>query len=271
MPELPEVETTRRGIAPHIVGERISQVIVRDRRLRWPVPRNINKQLTGQTVSRVDRRAKYLLIYTEDACLIMHLGMSGSLRIIKNETPPNKHDHLDIVFESDTILRLRVPRRFGSIHVTTGDPLKHELLRHLGPEPLDNSFDGNYLYLKSRGRKQGVKTFIMDSRNVVGIGNIYACEALFSAGITPRRAAGRISRERYTKLAAAIKAVLNDAIRAGGTTLRDYVSGDGNPGFFELQLRVYGKTGRPCPRCKKPIEQIRQGQRSTFYCPHCQH
>ena len=271
MPELPEVETTRRGIAPHIIGATISKVIVRDRRLRWPVARNINKLLAGQRVTRVDRRAKYLLIYTEGACLILHLGMSGSLRVIKKETPLQKHDHVDIIFASGTTLRFRDPRRFGSIHVTSGDPLKHELLKHLGPEPLGDEFNGRYLYEKSRGRKQAVKAFIMDSRIVVGVGNIYACEALYAAGISPLRRAGAVSLERYERLARAIKDVLNNAIRWGGTTLRDYVSGDGNPGFFERELRVYGKGGTPCPVCKGPIRQIRQGQRSTFYCPRCQH
>ena len=271
MPELPEVETTRRGIASHITGEKITRVVVRDRRLRWPVSPRINNMLRGQYIRKVDRRAKYLLLYTDKYCLILHLGMSGSLRIVSNDDPPNKHDHVDIVFASGIILRFRDPRRFGSIHITSSDPMDHKLLRNLGPEPLSYGFNGAYLYQLSRGRKQAVKTFIMDSRNVVGIGNIYACEALFAAGISPLRRAGAVSQERYEHLAQAIKNVLKNAIKWGGTTLRDYVSGDGSPGFFERELRVYGKAGMPCALCKQPIKPIRQGQRSTFYCPRCQH
>jgi len=271
MPELPEVETTRRGVAPHVLNEIIARVIVRERRLRWPVSRNISRQLAGQSVRKVERRAKYLLLYTDRYCLLLHLGMSGSLRVINNATPPQQHDHVDIVFASGTVLRFRDPRRFGSIHVTSGDPLEHPLLRNLGPEPLRPNFNGSYLYQRSRGRAQAVKGFIMDSRNVVGIGNIYACEALFAAGISPKRRAGGIALERYERLVLAIKDVLRHAIRSGGTTLRDYVSSDGSPGFFERELRVYGKAGMACPHCKKPIKQVRQGQRSTFYCPHCQH
>jgi len=271
MPELPEVETTRRGIAPHITGTKITRVRVRERRLRWPVPNDINRQLSGQHISKVERRAKYLLLYTDRQCLILHLGMSGSLRFVRQGTAPHKHDHVDIEFASGMVLRFRDPRRFGSIHVTSGDPREHPLLSNLGPEPLQAGFNGAYLYQRSRGRKQAVKTFIMDSRNVVGIGNIYASEALFTAGISPKRRAGAIAQSRYELLAAAIKAVLRDAIRAGGTTLRDYVAGDGSPGFFDRELQVYGKAGRSCPRCRQPIRQERQGQRSTFYCPRCQH
>lgn len=270
MPELPEVETTRCGIAAHITGEKITRVIVRERRLRWPVSSQINRLLRGQTMRKVERRAKYLLLYTDKYCLILHLGMSGSLRILKKVTHHHKHDHVDIIFASGTILRFRDPRRFGSIHITSGDPLDHALLRHLGPEPLGGDFNGEYLYQRSRGRKQAVKTFIMDSRIVVGIGNIYASEALFAAGISPKRRAGAIALSRYELLAAAIKSVLRDAIRAGGTTLRDYVAGDGSPGFFDRELQVYGKAGRACPRCQQPIRQVRQGRRSTFYCAGCQ-
>ena len=271
MPELPEVETTRRGIAPHIQGQPILRVRVRDPRLRWPVDARLGSKLTGQTVQRVERRAKYLLLYLDRACLILHLGMSGSLRLQPRGTAPQKHDHVDIEFASGMMLRFRDPRRFGSIHITSADPGAHPLLRNLGPEPLDSGFNGDYLYQRSRGRAQAVKGFIMDSRNVVGIGNIYASEALFAAGISPRRRAGAIARRRYEQLAVAVKAVLRDAIKAGGTTLRDYVAGDGSPGFFERELQVYGRAGSACPRCRQPIRQQRQGQRSTFYCSHCQH
>ena len=270
MPELPEVETTRRGIASHITGEKITRVVVRDRRLRWPVDSRLNSKSAGQTVQRVERRAKYLLIQLQHACLILHLGMSGSLRLLAGNTPPGKHDHVDFEFSGGTVLRFHDPRRFGSIHITRGDPMDHELLRHLGPEPLSKGFNGAYLYQLSRNRKQAVKTFIMDSRNVVGVGNIYASESLFTAGIAPARRAGSISPARYERLAAAIKAVLEDAIRAGGTTLRDYVGGDGNPGYFEHELKVYGRNGSACPRCLRPIRLKRQGQRSTYYCPRCQ-
>jgi len=271
MPELPEVETTRRGIAAHITGAKITRVRVREHRLRWPVPKDINHQLSGQYIHKVERRAKYLLLHTDRHCLILHLGMSGSLRIVPRGTAPHKHDHVDIEFSSGMLLRLRDPRRFGSVHIASADPRDHPLLKNLGPEPLEDGFNGVYLHQRSRGRSQAVKSFLMDSRNVVGIGNIYASEALFSAGISPKRRAGAIARGRYELLAAAIKSVLRDAIKAGGTTLRDYVAGDGSPGYFERELQVYGRAGLPCPRCRRPIRQVRQGQRSTFYCPRCQH
>lgn len=270
MPELPEVETTRRGIAPHIQGQKIRRVRVRDRRLRWPVDARLGSKLAGQTVQRVERRAKYLLFYLDQTCLILHLGMSGSLRVLPRRTAPQKHDHIDFEFADGKVMRFRDPRRFGSVHITNRDPREHPLLKNLGPEPLGADFTGAYLYRRSRQRTQPVKSFIMDSRCVVGIGNIYACESLFAAGIAPARRAGAISHARYDRLANAIEAVLLDAIKAGGTTLRDYVDGDGNPGYFERGLQVYGKAGGACPRCKGPIRVNRQGQRSTYYCPRCQ-
>jgi formamidopyrimidine-DNA glycosylase len=270
MPELPEVETTRRGIAPHITGRRVTRVIVRNPRLRWTVPARLGRQLAGQVIERVDRRAKYLLLRTAAGTLLLHLGMSGSLRIVAAGTPPGKHDHVDIVLDNGRALRLTDPRRFGSLHWTRRPPERHRLLRDLGPEPLGDAFTGKYLHRLARGRRVAIKSFIMNSRIVAGIGNIYACEALYMAGIHPRRAAGRISRKKYDLLAEVIREVLTDAIAAGGTTLRDFVNGQGEPGYFRLQLHVYGKAGEPCISCRTRIREIRQGQRATFYCPKCQ-
>lgn len=270
MPELPEVETTRRGIAPYVIGERIKSIIVRERQLRWPVPGNLKRVLAGKTIRKLDRRAKYLLFYTSDGCMLLHLGMSGSLRIIEAGSPPEKHDHVDIIFESGRALRFRDPRKFGSIHWTSDDPLQHSLLKQLGPEPLSHDLHVDYLFTKSRKRTQSVKTFIMDSRVVVGVGNIYANESLFLAGINPRRKAGKVSRARYALLVNAIKQVLTSAIKKGGTTLRDFINGEGKPGYFRNELQVYDRAGEPCKKCKTPIKVIRLGQRSTFYCPLCQ-
>jgi formamidopyrimidine-DNA glycosylase len=269
MPELPEVETTRRGISPHLSGRSVSGIVVRNPHLRWPVSRRLAAELTGQTVTAVGRRAKYLLLHTERGTLLIHLGMSGSLRIVDPATPPGKHDHVDILFH-DRALRLTDPRRFGSLHWTRRPPERHRLLRDLGPEPLGPAFSGDYLYRVSRGRKVAVKQFIMNSHVVVGVGNIYANEALYMAGLSPRRAAGRIGRQKYRLLDEVIREVLNDAIAEGGTTLRDFVNGNGEPGYFRMQLNVYGKTGEACISCRARIREIRQGQRSTFYCPVCQ-
>ena len=270
MPELPEVETTCRGIAPYVVGKTITAVTVRQRQLRWPVPTGLQRKLTGYKVMRLERRAKYILFRFQHGCLILHLGMSGSLRIVTGDRPPEKHDHIDITFSSGVRLRFRDPRRFGSLHWTLADPLQHPLLAHLGPEPLGGGFNADYLYQKARGRKQAVKTFIMDSRIVVGIGNIYASEALYLSGILPQRAAGRLSKARCEKLVQAVKQVLRKAIAAGGTTLRDFASGEGQPGYFSLELKVYDRAGEPCQHCGKPIKQARIGQRSTYYCVKCQ-
>ncbi len=269
MPELPEVETTRRGISPHISGRTVSGVNVRNPNLRWPVSRRLAADLTGQTITAVERRGKYLLLRTDQGTALIHLGMSGSLRIVASDTAPGKHDHVDILFQ-DRALRLTDPRRFGSLLWTRRPPGQHRLLRDLGPEPLGPAFSGAYLYEASRGRKVAVKQFIMNSHVVVGVGNIYANEALYMAGLNPRRAAGRISRQKYLLLEEVIREVLNDAIAEGGTTLRDFVNGIGEPGYFRLQLNVYGKTGEPCISCRAAIREIRQGQRATFYCPVCQ-
>ncbi|MEM7500796.1 MAG: bifunctional DNA-formamidopyrimidine glycosylase/DNA-(apurinic or apyrimidinic site) lyase [Pseudomonadota bacterium] len=269
MPELPEVETSRRGIAPWMENRRITAITVRDRRLRWPVPDNLEVQLTGQTIVGLKRRAKYLLIETGSATALLHLGMSGSLRIIDPGEPAGKHDHVDIAMDNGKALRFRDPRRFGSL-LLADDPAEHPLLKDLGPEPLADTFDGDYLWRKARGRRVAVKPFIMSANVVVGVGNIYASEALFLAGVHPKRAAGRISKERMTKIADAIKTVLTRAIKAGGTTLRDFHGGDGEPGYFRQKLSVYGRDEEACRQCGAPIAVIVLGQRSTYYCKHCQ-
>jgi len=269
MPELPEVETSRRGIAPWMENQLVRAVIVRDRRLRWPVPPEIDRHLPGQEIRAVKRRAKYLLFDTSAGTAMLHLGMSGSVRIIDPDEPAGKHDHFDILLASGKALRFRDPRRFGSL-LWARDPLQHALLRDLGPEPLSTDFDGGYLRQKSRGRKISVKPFIMNATIVVGVGNIYASEALFRAGIHPMRSAGRISAERLHRLADAIKFVLSRAIEAGGTTLRDFHGGDGEPGYFRQQLFVYDREGLPCRKCRSPITSIVLGQRSTYYCKQCQ-
>ena len=269
MPELPEVETSRRGLQPHIVGTTIQRVIIRNRRLRWPVANGLEGKVTGQGIQSVDRRAKYLLINTGSGTLILHLGMSGSVFMVDTGTPAGVHDHVDVELDSGLALRFRDPRRFGSLFFSK-KPLRHKLLRDLGPEPLGDAFDGAYLWKKSRGRKVSVKQFIMNANIVVGVGNIYASESLFLAGINPKRATGRISKERYIGLANAIKEVLGRAIKAGGTTLRDFYGGDGEPGYFAQQLAVYDRDGEDCRYCGNAIRSIVQGQRTTFYCSKCQ-
>jgi len=269
MPELPEVETSRRGIEPHIVGTTVTRVLIRNRSLRWPVSKTVDRSLSGQAITSVTRRAKYLLINTPEGSAILHLGMSGSVFVVDHDTPAGVHDHVDIDLDSGKSLRFRDPRRFGSLHWSK-HPLQHKLLKSLGPEPLDDEFDGEYLWSKSRGRRVSIKQFIMNAHVVVGVGNIYASEALYLAGISPRRAAGRVARVRYEVLAAAIKNVLASAIKAGGTTLRDFYGGDGEAGYFQQQLEVYGRDGKMCRRCDTPITAIVQGQRSTYYCKQCQ-
>ena len=269
MPELPEVETSRRGIEPWILNTTINKVVVRDRRLRWPVAEGVEHKLQGQEVESVDRRAKYLLIRTSGGTIILHLGMTGSLFIVNQGAPAGIHDHLDFELNSGKVLRFRDPRRFGSFHLSS-DPLAHPLLSKLGPEPLDDEFDGEFLWRKSRGRTVSIKQFIMNAQIVVGVGNIYASESLFLAGINPRRAAGRTARHRYDALADAIKDILSRAIKAGGTTLRDFYGGDGEPGYFKQQLEVYDREGEHCRCCNTIIRAFVQGQRSTYYCKSCQ-
>ena len=270
MPELPEVETTRRGIAPSLEGRRITRVVIRERRLRWPVPRGLDKKLEGRRVTGVRRRAKYLLIDTDGGTLIAHLGMSGSLRVLGPDAALIDHDHVDLVLDSGRILRFNDPRRFGCLLWTEDDPERHSLLASLGPEPLEPGFDGDYLWRRARGRRVGIKLFIMNAAIVVGVGNIYASEALFRAGIRPSTPAHRVSRARMAALAGAIRDVLGEAIRVGGTTLRDYVNPDGLPGYFRQRLFVYERAGQPCRRCGSPIRHLVQGQRSTYWCPTCQ-
>ena len=270
MPELPEVETTRRGIEPGLTGAKIERVVVRDRRLRWPVPAGLEAGLAGQTVTAVERRAKYLLIRTTAGTLIAHLGMSGHLRFVEPGTAPGKHDHLDFELGADKTLRFNDPRRFGCMLWTTADPLAHPLLADLGPEPLSDEFNGRYLHAVSRGRRIAIKPHLMNARVVVGVGNIYASEALYRAGIHPKRAAGRIAAGRMELLAAAVKEILAASIRFGGTTLRDFYAGDGKPGYFRNELAVYDRADEPCLKCGKPIRQVVLGQRSTYYCPGCQ-
>ena len=269
MPELPEVETTRLGIAPYLVGRNVSGLVVRQPRLRWPIPKILIRTLPGQRIESVQRRAKYLLVNTGAGSAVLHLGMSGSLRVLDANTAPGTHDHYDWQLDSGHVLRYTDPRRFGCL-LWQAAGTTHELLAGLGPEPLDAAFDGDHLWRRSRGRSASVKTFVMDQAIVVGVGNIYAAEALFAAGIHPRRKAGAVSRERYHRLVEAIRRILEHAIRRGGTTLRDFISPDGVPGYFEQELFVYGRAGQPCRNCGTPIRAITLGQRSTFYCARCQ-
>jgi len=269
MPELPEVETTRRGIAPHALGQTVRAVVARHPRLRWPVPRSLARALPGQTLRGLARRGKYLLFGFDTGTLIVHLGMSGSLRVTEADAPPGKFDHVDIVFANGACLRLRDPRRFGAV-LWSDDPVRHPLLRDLGPEPLEASFSAAYLFARTRGRTRAIRDVLLDGRIVAGVGNIYANEALFAAGIRPTRAAGRLGRADCDRLVKALRATLKRALRAGGTTLRDFRGGNDEPGYFQLRLRVYGREGRPCPRCRTSVRALRLGQRSAFFCPRCQ-
>ncbi len=289
MPELPEVETTLRGLAPHLAGQRIVGVVIRHPRLRWPIPENLPELLCGQTIHSLQRRAKYLLIECDSGTLILHLGMSGSLRILtaktapapatgtlvgapllRSDLPAGKHDHFDMLLANGELMRLRDPRRFGAVLWHEGDPAQHPLLAHLGVEPLELEFDAACLHRATRKRRAAIKLVIMDSHVVVGVGNIYANEALFRAGIRPQLAASRLSLARCARLVQAIREILGEAIRLGGSSLRDYVGSNGNRGYFQQHYWVYGRAGEPCRVCGTPIKQIRQGQRSSFYCPCCQ-
>ncbi len=270
MPELPEVETTRRGITPHLAGKHIGEAVVRQHRLRLPVTRGLAGKVGGQRVVRVSRRGKYILLHLQRGCLLFHLGMSGSLRILREASAPAAHDHLDIVMKNGTVMRFRDPRRFGTVLWLAGDPLRHKLLARLGPEPLGDEFTGAHLHRAAQGRRTAVKNLIMDSHVVVGVGNIYASEALFAAGIHPARPACRISKPRYERLADAIRDVLAEAIAAGGTTLRDFMREDGRPGYFSVKLSVYHRAGEACPVCATPIAKRVIGQRASFYCSRCQ-
>ncbi|HUQ50599.1 MAG TPA: bifunctional DNA-formamidopyrimidine glycosylase/DNA-(apurinic or apyrimidinic site) lyase [Gammaproteobacteria bacterium] len=269
MPELPEVETTRRGLLPHVVGRAIARVEVREPRLRWPVARQLPRALAATRIDSLERRGKYLLFGTAAGTLLVHLGMSGSLRYLPAPAAPGLHDHIDVHFEDGGALRFNDPRRFGSFMLTS-TPSSHPLLKSLGPEPLGDDFDADYLWGTSRNRRVAIKQHVMNGRVVVGVGNIYASEALFRAGIHPRRIAGRISRARFEPLVSSIRDVLRDAIDEGGTTLRNFVGGDGKPGYFRGSLRVYERDGSPCVNCGTAIERRVMGQRATYYCPRCQ-
>lgn len=270
MPELPEVETTCNGISKYLINKMVAKVIIRQPKLRWPIPSSIKKILPQQKILSVERRAKYILITTKSGTLILHLGMSGSLRIVKSNTPFDKHDHFDLILKNGDCLRLHDPRRFGAVLWTNKPPLEHKLLCKLGPEPLTENFTADDLYTESRKRKVTIKQFIMNGHIVVGVGNIYASEALFLAGIHPRKAAGKVSLARYEKLVKAIKKVLAAAIKQGGTTLKDFTQSDGKPGYFQQKLNVYGRKDEACVICKKPISHCMLGQRATYYCTQCQ-
>lgn len=270
MPELPEVETTRRGIEPWLLGQAIAGVTVRHSGLRWPVPTGLAEALQGRSIRAVHRRSKYLLLDCESGWLIIHLGMSGSLRVLGTDVQPGKHDHFDLLLGNRRCLRLTDPRRFGAVLWHAGEPATHKLLRDLGPEPFDAAFDARALHAQLRGRKAPIKSVLMDAHVVCGVGNIYANEALFRAGIHPNRAAGRIGIARYAKLVEAVQVTLRAAIEAGGSTLRDFVHADGGHGWFQQTYFVYGRAGEACRVCGTPIKSVRLGQRSTFYCPTCQ-
>lgn len=269
MPELPEVETTRAGLAPHVTGRVVSDVRLRRADLRWPIPPEVARELPGQRIDAVRRRAKYLLLDTDAGSALLHLGMSGSLRVLPPGTPPGKHDHFDLLL-GDRLLRLRDPRRFGAVLWTESPPESHPLLAHLGVEPLSRDFDAGCLHALTRGHRTSIKQFLMDARRIVGVGNIYASESLYLARIRPQTAAHRLSLARCARLALALRQTLRAAIRAGGSSLRDYVDSEGALGCFQTRCRVYGRAGEPCRRCGAPIRRVVQGQRATYYCPRCQ-
>lgn len=270
MPELPEVETTRRGLAPHVRGRRIAALTVYEPRLRWRVPDDLPAKLADQRITGTGRRAKYLLIGLESGTLLVHLGMSGNLRVLPAGTPRLTHDHYDLLLDSGQVVRFNDPRRFGSLHYATGDPGRHPLLADLAPEPFDTQFDADYLWRITRRRRASIKQVLMNSRLVVGVGNIYASEALFRARVRPRRRAQSLTREEAGRLVKAVRAVLAMAIKVGGTTLRDYVGTDGEPGYFRQKLYVYERAGKGCRVCGTAVRQVTQQGRSTYYCPSCQ-
>lgn len=270
MPELPEVETTRCGIIPHVEGQKITHVTIRHFKLRWPIPHDLANILTSQTIHSIKRRAKYLLLECDAGTLIIHLGMSGHLQIVRETDPIAKHSHLDIELENNNILRFTDPRRFGAVLWTSEAVEQHPLLNHLGPEPLSKEFSSDYLYKITRNRRTTIKTFIMNGHYIVGVGNIYANEALFLAGIHPRVLAGNISKAKADNLVKVIKGVLAKAIEAGGTTLKDFKKSDGKPGYFAQQLHVYGREAEACTRCGTAIKHFKEAQRATYFCPKCQ-
>jgi len=270
MPELPEVETTRRGLEHELAGQRIAAAVVRNRALRWPVPKSLARTLAGLTIRSVGRRGKYLIFDCGEGSLILHLGMSGRMLVLPAGAPAGKHDHFDIELGNGKLARLTDPRRFGSLHWTRADPLAHPLLAALGPEPFSEAFNADWLHARTRGRSTAIKNVLMDSHIVAGVGNIYANEALFRAAIHPKTAAGRIGAARYMLLVDKVRETLDDAIEAGGSSMRDYLGSNGEAGYFQFNWLVYGREGETCRRCGAAIRQVRQGQRSTFYCPSCQ-
>lgn len=273
MPELPEVETTRRGIEPACLNQTVSGIVVRNPALRWPIPQDIEQQISGITFHQIDRRAKYLLLKSDRGTLIIHLGMTGSLRVLDDPPPPEKHDHFDLLLCSGTTLRYRDPRRFGALLWTSNPIEQHPLIAPLGIEPVGETTTdqiSDHLYTTSRGRKTTIKSFIMDQKIITGVGNIYTCESLFLSGIHPKRSCSRISQTRYRQLAEAIQSRLNESIQQGGTTLQDFRNSEGKPGYFQQSLTVYDREAEPCNHCDTPIKRITQSQRSTWYCPRCQ-
>ena len=270
MPELPEVETTLRGLEPHLFGQRITDVVIRTSHLRWAIPKQLPVILRDQTIHRLYRRAKYLLIECDSGTIILHLGMSGSLRVLSVDTPVQHHEHFDLILANGMLMRLRDPRRFGAVLWHVGDPTQHPLLAKLGLEPLEHEFDGDYLYRATRTRDAAIKMVVMDHHLVVGVGNIYANEALFHAGIRPQLPASKLSKPRCARLVQTIRDTLAEAIVLGGSSLRDFVGSDGEPGYFQQHYGVYGRAGEMCRACGTTIKQIKQGQRSSFYCALCQ-
>jgi formamidopyrimidine-DNA glycosylase len=270
MPELPEVETTCRGIRPHICGHKLDRLVIREYRLRWVIDKKLPDILSRQTLRAVERRAKYILLRFDTGTLAIHLGMSGSLRVLSKRPPPDKHDHFDLLFANGVLLRYHDPRRFGALVWIEGELDKHKLFDHLGPEPLSSGFNGEYLFQQSCKRKVAIKQHIMNASIVVGVGNIYANEALFSAAVLPTREAGKVSRAGCERLVIEIKGVLERAIIQGGTTLKDFQSPEGRPGYFVQKLQVYGKKGEPCPVCARSLKEIRINNRSTVFCSKCQ-
>lgn len=270
MPELPEVETTRNGIAPHIEGKIVRDAFIRNPNLRWPIPSDLIDNIKGKKLLSVSRRGKYLILYFKHGTALWHLGMSGNLRIVDANTAPGKHDHVDWVFNQKCCLRFNDPRRFGSLLWTEEDPLDHKLLKSLGPEPLSEDFNTDYLFKASRKKNKALKTWVMDSKVVVGVGNIYANEALFYSGLNPLKTTGTITKKQCNVLCENIKQVLSAAIEQGGTTLKDFVGGDGKPGYFAQKLVVYGRGEQPCINCQKPLSEFRINQRATVFCSTCQ-
>lgn len=273
MPELPEVETTKSGIEPHLINKSVSQVVIRQPKLRWPITENLESILENATLQKVTRRAKYLLLHfcgSTNGTLMVHLGMSGSLRVVLDNAPAQKHDHADFIFNDNTVLRYCDPRRFGCILWLGEHPFDNALLASLGPEPLSDEFNTEHLWQLSRGKVTAVKKFVMDQKIVVGIGNIYATEALFSAGIRPDKPAGKVSKNQYQKFVSASKLILENAIHQGGTTLKDFVGGDGKPGYFAQELIAYGRAGKPCITCETPLEEMKLNNRASVFCPKCQ-